>query len=64
MKLKTLIPLVGNCHVTIWKKDSKGAMRAVTRGFSRDETKFSVYMNKNVVAIRPTFNNSLSVTVE
>lgn len=64
MKLKTLMPLVGNCHVTIWRKDSKDTMRVVARGFSSNESNFEKYQNKNVTAIRPTWNCALSITVE
>lgn len=64
MKLKTLIPLVGNCYVTIWKRDGKDKMRVIARGYSRNENNFEKYQNKNVIAIRPTWNSALSITVE
>ena len=59
MKLKTLIPFVGNCYVTIWRKDGKDKMRVIARGYSRNEETF-----ENVTAIRPTWNSALSITVE
>ena len=64
MKLKTLIPLVGNCYVTIWKMDSKDKMRVIARGYSLNEENFEKYQNRNVTAIRPTWNSALSITVE
>lgn len=64
MKLKDLLPLIGNCHVTIWSKDKEGKMRVIARGFSRIESNFAKQTQKSVTAIRSAYDNSLSIIVE
>lgn len=64
MKLKNLLPLVGNCHLTIWRTDCKGRLRVVTQGFSRNDEKFESVKKCEVTKIRPSYNGTLSITVE
>lgn len=64
MKLKNLIPLVGNCHLTIWRKDGKGCLRVVAQGFSRNDELFAGLGNAKITMIRPSYNGTLSITVE
>lgn len=64
MKLKKLIPLTGNCHLTIWKRDCKYRMRVVARGFSRNEKAFADVGDCEVTSIRASYNGTLSIIVE